>query len=199
MASIAPIAFGPVDMVEAAKLNPALDRGQSVQKVAAFDAAMARHAGTANAPMQTAQLNAAQPTPPASAVNPAATVNPGVATNASQTAQTVQAAQAAQATQASQSTDALRARRALELDSAKATGSSPAAEGDAILKGLEGLRGQFDRSLGRVNTVLGAQNVDAKTLLAVQVEVVNFTMMVDMTSKLTGKSTQTLDSLMKGQ
>lgn len=182
MASIAPTTLGPVDLVRASNLDTALNGAQSVQKVAAFDAAMARQSGGSQfVPVQTAQVG---------------TTSAVAATNA---ATAPQATQAAQAVQASQDTDALRARRALDLDGAKASGSSPSAEGDAILQGLEGLRGQFDRSMARVNTVLGAQNVDAKTLLAVQVEVVNFTMMVDMTSKLTGKSTQTLDSLMKGQ
>jgi type III secretion system YscI/HrpB-like protein len=37
------------------------------------------------------------------------------------------------------------------------------------------------------------------TLLAVQMEVVNFSMLVDVTSKLTGKSTQAFDTLLKGQ
>ncbi len=98
--------------------------------------------------------------------------------------------------QTSDGTDAVRARRALELDGA--TSAKPA-NGDMILNGLQHLRGEFNSRISRVNEVLASNGIDTKTLFAMQVEVVNFTMLVDMTSKLTGKSTQTFDSLMKGQ
>ena len=90
-----------------------------------------------------------------------------------------------------------RVRRALELDGAEA--KPKASGGDTILDGLQRLRGTFDARQARVAEVMNGPGVDAHSLLAMQVEVVNFTMLVDVTSKLTGKSTQAFDTLMKGQ
>ena len=86
-----------------------------------------------------------------------------------------------------------RARRALQLDTPK----SPA--GDTILDGLQKLRGVFDAQQGRINSVMSQPVTDVNTLLAMQMEIANFSLMVDVTSKLTGKSTQTLEVLLKGQ
>jgi type III secretion system YscI/HrpB-like protein len=46
---------------------------------------------------------------------------------------------------------------------------------------------------------MGRSSQDASMLMSMQMEVVNYTLMVDVTSKLTGKSTQSFDTLMKGQ
>jgi type III secretion system YscI/HrpB-like protein len=120
----------------------------------------------------------------------------GVATSQ----QTVQVAQA-QGTTPVQGTNAVdpseRARRALELDGAKE--ATRPAGGDLILDGLQKLRGTFDARQAKVAEVMHGQATDASTLLAMQVEVVNYTLMVDVTSKLTGKATQSFDTLMKGQ
>ncbi|MBU2534441.1 MAG: type III secretion system inner rod subunit SctI [Alphaproteobacteria bacterium] len=100
----------------------------------------------------------------------------------------VQAAQSAD--QASRG-DAL---RTLELDRVAAPLSST---GDAILGGLSRLREAFDIQQSRLG-----QMADASTgseLIAVQLEVVQYSMLVDVTSKLTGKATQSFDTLMKGQ
>ncbi len=91
-----------------------------------------------------------------------------------------------------------RARRGLDLE-----GAAPAREsqttGDMILEGLEQMRGVFDVREARVTDLMSRSSVDANTLLAVQMEMTNFTLLVDITSKLTGKSTQAFDTLMKGQ
>ena|GEM_PF-5866104 len=90
-----------------------------------------------------------------------------------------------------------RARRALQLD-----GKPPATAaqgGDSILDGLQKLRTVFDKQQGRINQIMASPVTDMKTLLAVQMEVVNFSVLVDVTSKLTGKSTQAFESLLKGQ
>jgi type III secretion system YscI/HrpB-like protein len=89
-------------------------------------------------------------------------------------------------------------RRALDLetvkDPARATG------GDLILDGLRKLRGTFDTRHSKVAELMRTtSNVDASMLMAMQVEVANYTLTVDVTSKLTGKSTQSFDTLMKGQ
>lgn len=90
-----------------------------------------------------------------------------------------------------------RARRALDLDAGK--GSASPAGGDLILDGLQKLRGAFDARQGKVAKLADGAPIDTNTLLSMQVEVVNYTLLVDVTSKLTGKSTQAFDTLMKGQ
>lgn len=91
-----------------------------------------------------------------------------------------------------------RARRGLGLEAAEAT---PAAEtdGDMILNGLQRMREVFDVRETHISELMSRSSVDANTMLAMQMEVANFTLLVEMTSKLTGKSTQSLDTLMKGQ
>ncbi len=86
--------------------------------------------------------------------------------------------------------------KGLDLPGAAAPKSE---EGDMILDGLSRLRGVFDKEIGEVNRIMESPMVDMKTMLAVQVEVVNFSLLVDVTSKLTGKTTQSFDTLMKGQ
>ena len=91
-----------------------------------------------------------------------------------------------------------RARQGLGLDGME--GQAPVAEpGDMILDGLQKLRGVFDARQARVSQLMSSSSIDAKTLMAVQMEVTNFTLLVDISSKLTGKTTQALDTLMKGQ
>ena len=85
-----------------------------------------------------------------------------------------------------------RARRALELD-------GPPRAGDMILDGLQRLRSTFDARQQRVGEIMQSTVLDANTLMSLQVELVNYTLLIDITSKLTGKSTQAFDTLMKGQ
>ncbi|MEJ1160532.1 type III secretion system inner rod subunit SctI [Prosthecomicrobium sp. N25] len=91
-----------------------------------------------------------------------------------------------------------RARRGLGLE-----GPSPVAPepntGDAIIEGLQKLRGVFDDQNARLNAVANAANTDFSSLMAMQMEMVRFSLLVEVTSKLTGKSTQAFDTLMKGQ
>jgi type III secretion system YscI/HrpB-like protein len=68
-----------------------------------------------------------------------------------------------------------------------------------ILDGLQKLRGTFDVKEARLNEVMNSSVVDSRTLLTMQAEVVGYTLLVDVTSKLTGKTTQAFDTLMKGQ
>lgn len=86
-----------------------------------------------------------------------------------------------------------RARRTLDLD-----GSPVPREGDAILGGLQRLRGAFDGRHGRINDVMQSQATDMNTLLSLQLEIARYTILVDVSSKLTGKATQSMDTLMKG-
>jgi hypothetical protein len=119
----------------------------------------------------------------------------GAARFQAQLTQAEGAQQAPPAADAADSPEAVRARRSLDLD---AQNANPAT-GDAILNGLQKLRGAFDGGLARVNEAIAAPTIDVQTLLAVQMEMVNYSLLVDTTSKLTGKSTQSFDSLMKGQ
>ena len=87
-----------------------------------------------------------------------------------------------------------RVRRSLELD-----GTRSVSEGDTILKGLQKLRGTFDDRHARIGEIMNSKTVDTNALLAMQMEVAQYTLLVDVSSKLTGKTTQSLDTLMKGQ
>lgn len=68
-----------------------------------------------------------------------------------------------------------------------------------ILEGMQKLRGVFDKSEGRVSEVMKSAGTDAGSLMQMQLELTNFTLLVDLSSKLTGKTTQVFDTLMKGQ
>lgn len=93
-----------------------------------------------------------------------------------------------------------RARRGLGLEGAEVTPvSSATPAGDTILDGLQRLRGVFDAREARLNDMMSKSGTDANSLMAMQVEMTNFTMLVDISSKLTGKSTQVFETLMKGQ
>jgi len=91
-----------------------------------------------------------------------------------------------------------RTRRALGLDAPPQV-ARPAPAGDTILDGLQKLRGVFDAQQARINQALTSPISSVNSLISVQMEVVNFSMLVDVTSKLTGKSTQAFDTLLKGQ
>lgn len=91
-----------------------------------------------------------------------------------------------------------RAVQGLELDpddDAEAAGT-----GTTILEGLGQLRGIFDRELGGIaEGVTKVNPYDSIGMMNLQAQLVEFSLVVDVTSKLAGKSTQALDSLMKGQ
>ncbi len=71
--------------------------------------------------------------------------------------------------------------------------------GDLILGGLKKLRGMFDAQHTNMNAMMDKPTADSTQLLAMQVEVVKYSLLIDVASKLTGKSTQSFDTLMKGQ
>jgi type III secretion system YscI/HrpB-like protein len=91
-----------------------------------------------------------------------------------------------------------RARRVLQLDAPQAADSKQNG-GDMILDGLQRLRGVFDAQQARISSVMSEPAVDFQTLMKVQMEVVHYSLLVDVTSKMTGKSTQAFDTLLKGQ
>lgn len=91
-------------------------------------------------------------------------------------------------------TAAERAVQGLDLGATVDTGP-----GQSILSGLERLRGVFDSQIGSVNERSTGTAMDVVTMMNIQAEVVQYSVLVDVTSKLAGKSTQALDSLMKGQ
>ena len=85
-----------------------------------------------------------------------------------------------------------RAIRGLELQTEVGPGQS-------ILDGLGRLRGIFDQQIAGVANVERREVLDTTTLMNLQADVVRYTLLVDVTSKLAGKSTMALDTLMKGQ
>lgn len=90
-----------------------------------------------------------------------------------------------------------RARQGLGLDGAPAV--APSNAGDMILDGMQQLRGVFDAREARISQLMSTESVNANMMMAMQMEVASFTLLVDMSSKLTGKVTQSVDTLMKGQ
>lgn len=72
-------------------------------------------------------------------------------------------------------------------------------EGDMILDGLSALRDIFDSQTAAVANISSGSLSGTEQLIATQLEIVKFSLLMDVTSKLTGKSTQTFDTLMKGQ
>lgn len=90
-----------------------------------------------------------------------------------------------------------RARQGLGLDGVPLE-SAPSA-GDMILEGMQQLRGVFDVREAHIAELMSSQTLTSNQLMAMQMEVANFTLLVDISSKLTGKTTQALDTLMKGQ
>lgn len=91
-----------------------------------------------------------------------------------------------------------RARRGLNLDPTHAAPQKPA-HGETILNGLQNMRGIFGAQEARINNIMSSPAADTNTLMAMQMEVTKFSVLVDVTSKLVGKSTQAFESLLKGQ
>lgn len=90
----------------------------------------------------------------------------------------------------------LRARRTLELDRHAPTHKR---EGDSILEGLTRLRGVFDAQEARLGDAMAAPMETADDMFKVQVEMVQYSMLIEISSKLTGKATQAFETLLKGQ
>ncbi|MEM8796788.1 MAG: hypothetical protein AAGE61_14570 [Pseudomonadota bacterium] len=91
-----------------------------------------------------------------------------------------------------------RALRGLDLD--QKASEVPAVEtGDTILDGLSRLRGVFDNQETAITSIADQPITSGNQLIGLQLEVVKYSMLMDVTSKLTGKSTQAFDTLMKGQ
>lgn len=93
--------------------------------------------------------------------------------------------------------DQARARQALELGVAPDT--SRTETGDAILGGMQKLRGAFDASFSRIGDISRSNLSGVETVIEMQREVVHYSLLIDVTSKLVGKATQAADQLMKGQ
>lgn len=93
--------------------------------------------------------------------------------------------------------DRERVRRSLGLD-----GVTPVAtptQGDTILGGLQKLRGVFDARHAHLTDMMKSDVATTQGLMAMQMELAQYTVMVDVSSKLTGKASSSLDTLMKGQ
>ena len=90
-----------------------------------------------------------------------------------------------------------RARRALALPdgAAPVQGARP---GDAVLNGLEKIRGVFDQQISQFATS-SAQGASSEGLFRAQVAAANFSLFMEVGSKLAGKTTQAFETLLKGQ
>ncbi|GGA64948.1 hypothetical protein GCM10011385_18440 [Nitratireductor aestuarii] len=69
---------------------------------------------------------------------------------------------------------------------------------DALLRGLERLRSTFDVQEARVNELMSGASTDPDGLITMQFVMMNYSILIDVTSKLAGKAAQGLDTLMKG-
>ena len=87
--------------------------------------------------------------------------------------------------------------RALELS--KSSVVNPATEGDAILSGLKKLQGVFSDRQRELNDTIESPSLSAQSLMRIQMDMVQYTLMIDVASKVSGKLTQSVDSLVKGQ
>jgi hypothetical protein len=101
-------------------------------------------------------------------------------------------------TDASDAADAQeRARRALNLGPIHAKPNTSGG-GEAILHGLEKMRGLFNAQEARLIN-FASSPMDTQRLMALQMDAMNFSLVVTVASKLTGNSAQALESLLKGQ
>lgn len=91
-----------------------------------------------------------------------------------------------------------RARQGLDLQGVSANVAPPTG-GDMILDGIQKMRGVFDAHEARIGSIMNGSTTSATALMDMQMELANFSLLVDVASKLTGKSTQIFDTLMKGQ
>ena len=140
--------------------------------------------------------NAPGTAPPGSSVDPARIERfQSVFQDAARPATAAQPTQAAQAPAEAGRAEREDALRSLELDGSAAP---TATTGDTILGGLSRLREVFDTQHARLTDMTGLKP-DAGGLIAAQMEVVQYSLLIDVTSKMTGKATQSFDTLMKGQ
>jgi type III secretion system YscI/HrpB-like protein len=94
--------------------------------------------------------------------------------------------------------DRTRALRGLDLSNDVATADQNTT-GQGILDGLSRLRGVFDNQEAAITGISDTSLSNSTQLINLQLEVVKYSMLMDVTSKLTGKATQSFDTLMKGQ
>jgi type III secretion system YscI/HrpB-like protein len=75
----------------------------------------------------------------------------------------------------------------------------PVGPGNSILNGLEQLRATFDSQYNSVGSKLEGTTLDVTAMMQLQADMVQYSVLVDVSSKLAGKVTTSIDSLMKGQ
>ncbi len=71
--------------------------------------------------------------------------------------------------------------------------------GDTILSGLKKLQGEFSDRQSMLIRDIDTPSTSTSALLKLQMDMVQYTLMIDVASKITGKMTQAVDSLTKGQ
>lgn len=90
-----------------------------------------------------------------------------------------------------------RARRTLDLG--ESAPSEPSSGGDLVLDGLQKLRGVVNDEQAKMQAAVDNPDKGANSLMNAQIEIANYSMLLTVTSKLAGQSTQALDTLLKGQ
>lgn len=87
--------------------------------------------------------------------------------------------------------------KALELD--KSSNTPATSQGDAILSGLGRLQGIFTSKQNTITSAINSTSMSAQSLMKIQMDMVQYTLLIDVASKVTGKVTQSVDTLVKGQ
>ena len=71
--------------------------------------------------------------------------------------------------------------------------------GDAILSGLGRIQSVFAQQEAGLAATMESTNVSVGSMLQLQMNMVQYSVLIDVASKITGKLTQSVDSLVKGQ
>ena len=71
--------------------------------------------------------------------------------------------------------------------------------GDAILSGLGRMRSVFSKQEAGLANTMASTSASVESMLHLQMNMVQYSLLIDVASKITGKLTQSVDSLVKGQ
>lgn len=85
-----------------------------------------------------------------------------------------------------------------EITTLRALDVAVGSDGDAILGGLEHLRSVFNTQQASIANLMNGSVVDTNNLMALQVEAVKYSLLIDVTSKLSNRTAQAVSDLMKG-
>lgn len=139
---------------------------------------------TAQASLPTAPATRVEAAPTATTTTPLVSSTASVPTSANNPLSSPTNIDTEEQVQRAQQTNSLKSARAPTI-------------GDAVLAGLQKLRGTFTAHEVQLHTI-ASQPISTETMYAMQKEIHKLTLLTDVTSKLTNKAISTIDTLMKG-